>query len=473
MIYYNVLEEKGKKVLILKRRTAFKIVQDLLETDYLGSIINEAIEEDGKHDPSLVKGALVSDRKSLKKKLAREGIMVDLVMNRFLENEIPLEQYLFLQQYVGSVVLKLEGADNLGLKIKRGVNEEYFRRKGIKLANLNNNANWRLESITDIVSGKCTLGHDIRYAFTAVNNLGEKLVFGSTCVNDFFDIDEQLGVKLQDCVSRIKDITDEYYNDYHAYYEVHKNLDTFMNMLTMFIHKLTNGNLYNKQELGYLSKFVGYGLPVPRDLARQIGIKTQVFLNHEFNHIFFPKNLSSVRNMIYMLYCFSMGSHGCTKQDLRGFFPTNYLGDRIMPKEADQLNSLLSTDYALTGSNEFVNSMALNLTKEQFGVILSNLYQLKQLTKRLESDSQFDLKQENRGMLTIVHKGSGVRISNHNVAMELLFNIPPLDSIKSGFNYLMSNKLSLKYDLSKIDTVDLAFIGEVKGLSSEDRKSVV
>jgi hypothetical protein len=459
-LLYNIIKENGKKAYIIQHQTTpFKVVEDLLQTDYLGNILNDVLEEEGEYDPTLTKGTVISNRKALKKRLAREGIMVDLVLNRFLEEEIPLEQYLFLQQYVGSFILNNEGAEKLELKIKRGVYEEYFRKKGIKLANINRGAKWYLESVRDIVWGKCTLGHDIRYAFTAVSNMGDRVVFGSTCVHDFFDIDAQLHERLNDYVEQIKDITDEYYNDYHAYYEVHAKLDGFFRILVLFIDRLTH--LYTKQEVGYVNTFANYNLPIPRPLARQLGVRIHVFLTHNFNYMFFPDMYRSVKDLIYMLHCFAQGSHGYTLEDLNGYFPTNFLGDRIMPKEVKQLTSLMKSRYTAMGSKEFVNQMALQLTDDMFMNVLNNLYQLKQLTEKLQHSEVFGLFEENPQSLVVVHKPTGIILSKDLGVVETLFGIPSVDELTDALGVLVNHKLNLKIDLDALNTAKVGFLGRV------------
>lgn len=468
-VEYNIVEENGRKVYVIKYKTAFRVVDNLLETDYLRSVIDQVLKEDGVHNPNLTRGFLVSDRRGLKKKLAREGIMVDLVLNRFLEEEIPHEQYLFLQQYVGSLVLNEKGADSMNLKIKRGVNEEYFRKKGVKLAEMNEGSIWKLHSVTDIIYGYCSLGHEIRYAFTAVNNFGEKLVFGNTCIHDFFDIDAQLAERLQDHVMKIKAITDEYYNDYHAYYEVHKRLDEFMLILMMYINKI-NTVLFSKSEISYVTKFIEYGLPVPRPLARSVGIKIHTFLNRAYGGIFYTEKYSVIRNFIYMLHCFAQGSHGYVKEEINSSFPINFLGDRIMPKEIEQIKPLLDeTPFASFTVSNFVDKMAFNLKTDQLVTLLSNLYQLNQLTTKFRNDNDLYLREINRATIKLYHKGTGLVLSDDNQIMSDMFNLPNVNDIES---YFLNNSLSLKYDKSKLLGVETGYIGHVKGLKREALSSL-
>ncbi|PHE64328.1 hypothetical protein COF68_05660 [Bacillus toyonensis] len=466
---YNIVTVGGKEAYIIKNKTSFKVVKELLETDYLGTVIKEFIEQKCVHNPNLTKGVLVSNRRSLKAKLAKERLMSDVVMNRFLEQEIPKERYDYLQQYIGSIILSTEGAENIELNLGRGVNEEYFRKKGIKLAKLNLNAKWRLVFVKDIIFGHCSLGHEIRYAFTAMNDMGDSLIFGSTCVNDFFEIDEQLTERLGEYVNKIRSYTEEYYNDYHAYYEIHAKQDQFMALLVQFINKLTNDKTFNNQEISYLSTFVGWGMPVPGPLAMKLGNKIMNFLNKEFKLLVAFEPFDVVVKLIYLCGCFAYGSHGTTINELRSPFPVNFLGDRIMPKGVEDLIGRfegLSTGHT---KDDFVSVMSSNLDINKFVNILNNMYLLKDLTRVLAEDDDLvlELNHAETGYkltykeITLTKTHTAVKESEeleHAKRLNLLFNFPMVTTREEALKVFMTQKLQLKKTKSVLNTVDLGYI---------------
>lgn len=458
VVKYNVITEDDKRVFILENNTSFRIVEDLLQSDYLRTVVQTLLEKEGKHDSSLTSGTLVSNRRSLKSKLVREGITMDLVLNRFLEEEIPREQYLYLQQYVGTYVMEYQGAENLDLRIARAVNEEYFRQKGIKLANFNKNTRWRLEFVQDILFGYCTLGHEIRYAYTAVDSNGNRLVFGSTCIHDFFEIDEQLREKLLEYTNNIKAVTDEYYNDYHAYYEAHRNLDSFMRIYVNFIQKLTDNSYFDKADVGYINGFVDYGIPIPRQLSMKVGLKAHKFTSEMFKGIKGILNSSAITSLLNLLLAVSWGSHGFTARELDRKFPTNFLGDRLMPKEVETIIANLkdSIDWYKRSSNasddEFVNKMSLALTEETFTNILVNLVSYKQLYKKLEESDKIGV-----ASYSTLKWGKGTSLI---VPAELYQDVLGVSDGKWSevVAQFVNNKLEFKVDDSVFDTEKGAFL---------------
>ncbi|MEC2463413.1 hypothetical protein P9X10_00680 [Bacillus cereus] len=466
---YNVVKHGNKEAYIIKNQTTFKVVKELLGTDYLNTVVTEFMQGKCVHNPNLTKGVLVSNRRSLKAKLAKERMMSDVVMNRFLEQEIPPEQYDFLQQYIGKLILNNKGAENIFLNLGRGVNEEYFRQKGIKLARLNQNAKWRLAFVKDIVHGYCSMGHEIRYAFTALNEFGDSLIFGSTCVHDFFEIDEQLSERLGEYVNQIRTHTEDYYNDYHSYYEIHRKQDQFMALLMQFVNRLTNEQTFNSDELNYVSTFVGYGLPIPKPLAEKVGDKIFDYLSKEFNMLVAFEPYDIVTKLVYLCGCFAHGCHGTTGNELKTDFPVNYLGERIMPKEVEHLTSKFNQLNTGTTKDDFIQVMTANLDINKFICILNNMVTMKKLTGILAKDELLTLEPNdtNTGYKLsykeiILSKQSHIASETHAKEsakrMNLLFNLPPVESREDALKIIMNQQLQLKLDKSVLATKDFAYL---------------
>ncbi|MGF2715374.1 hypothetical protein ACQUY5_24485 [Bacillus cereus] len=466
---YNVVKHGNKEAYIIKNKTTFKVVKELLGTDYLNTVTTGFIKDKCVHNPNLSKGVLVSNRRSLKAKLAKERMMSDVVMNRFLEQEIPEEQYSFLQQYVGNLILNNKGAENIFLNLGRGVNEEYFRKKGIKLAKLNQNAKWRLAFVKDIVFGHCSLGHEIRYAFTAINDSGDSLIFGSTCVHDFFEIDEQLSERLVEYVNQIRTHTEDYYNDYHSYYEIHRKQDQFMALLMKFVNSSTNEQTFNKTELNFMSKFIGYGLPIPKPLAEQVGDKIMDFFAREYSMLVAFEPYDIVTKLIYLCGCFAYGCHGTTVSELNTEFPVNYLGDRIMPKEVEHFKEKFNSLKTGTTNNDFIQVMTQNLNINQFVMLLNNVSMVKKLTGVLAQDDILTLEPnptETGYKLTYkeitLSKQSHISSKTHATEsakrMNLLFGLPTVETREDALKIFMNQQIQLKLDKSVLATKDFAYL---------------
>ena len=117
--------------------------------------------------------------------------------------------------------------------------------------------------------GKCELGHSLRYEHYAASNTAKKtIIFGSTCVKDFFDISDSTLRKIMQAQDTImkefrvivylmrKGLKKEYVKEYSDYKEVLGHSDIDYNVLAK------NGAEWVKK----IATFMQAGLPITRTM---------------------------------------------------------------------------------------------------------------------------------------------------------------------------------------------------------------
>lgn len=160
----------------------------------------------------------IKEYEKLKKEFIKvKNLNTDNIYNEF-RNEVEIK---LLQKYyeIYSQFLFNKLIGSLRLEVDNSKREKLIKLKG--------EGTWKFAGMVDMfnrTNAKCELGHSIRYVYKAVNeNNGEILNFGSRCVGDFFDLDEEsikalerlkdeMFIELKDIVSIFSlDLWDEYY----------------------------------------------------------------------------------------------------------------------------------------------------------------------------------------------------------------------------------------------------------------------
>lgn len=136
---------------------------------------------------------------------------------------------------------------------------------------------WKFGGIVDLgsVSGKCSLGHNLRYEYYAYSEkLKKQIVFGSKCASDFFDVPRYIMsrlINLQNEISEeIKEILYIYYNDYYKSYKAKYYNDfpvPFMadKNVADKVEKILGEDLVN-----IVADFLRHGIPFTRYLINTV-----------------------------------------------------------------------------------------------------------------------------------------------------------------------------------------------------------
>lgn len=142
---------------------------------------------------------------------------------KFFVEKVSPEQMLLLSQYVIRDVLNTSDS-RIELKLNR--NTAYYQRKASRLSALNDGGEWEFYGLNYIEDGgECTLGHKLNWQFLVREKVtGEQIAFGSTCVQDFFNIDDQLESQLGLFKTKVLNAMLEYAFDYSVSQRYHFNL---------------------------------------------------------------------------------------------------------------------------------------------------------------------------------------------------------------------------------------------------------
>lgn len=130
-------------------------------------------------------------------KLFKWGINLQGVILSHLSKKYNAEQMVFLSRYIFGELVKSKNYSNVNLRLK--TNTAYYRQKAGILAGLQNGTGeWDLVAVDYYPNWTyCTLGHKIKYKFIVrEKTTGEELAFGSTCIDDFFEVDNELARHL-------------------------------------------------------------------------------------------------------------------------------------------------------------------------------------------------------------------------------------------------------------------------------------
>ena len=136
---------------------------------------------------------------------------------------------------------------------------------------------WVFGGIIDLgsVCGHCTLGHALRYEYTAISRkLNKEIVFGSKCASDFFDIPRTVMSRLasiQNSVAdEIKEILYILYTDNKANYKGRYYNDFPMPFMGDAKRAETFESFVTPDLIQMVVEFLKCGLPLTRYMYRQI-----------------------------------------------------------------------------------------------------------------------------------------------------------------------------------------------------------
>lgn len=204
------------------------------------------------------------DYKKFKRKYIEERLKGNLNLFTFFTQQ----QSNFLMEYYEKYTIylfnKLTGSLRLGVS----------KHKIAVLNKLKGEGDWMFAGMRDHGNERvsCELGHSLRYAFKAINrSSGNSLIFGSTCVGDFFDLDVEAIkalTKLQDTMQKelklmVTIMETKRYQEYYTY--ECGNLGRFISVFGAdAIVELPDSNIK-----ATVLSFLRLGLPIPITLAEQ------------------------------------------------------------------------------------------------------------------------------------------------------------------------------------------------------------
>lgn len=187
---YGFFSSDGKKfsvpVVLFQHATLKSVISDFEEKGQL----YDARKSDVPACPRLVSSNAV-----LLKRLQDLGYPTVSTFVRFIGEQLSPDQMSLLSNFVVRDTISKEGS-KLKLRLKRNTN--YYRQKANVLAGLQDGGDWEFWGLNYVLDGsKCTLGHNINWEFIAhEKDLDEYIVFGATCVQDFFNVDGQVNAQL-------------------------------------------------------------------------------------------------------------------------------------------------------------------------------------------------------------------------------------------------------------------------------------
>ncbi len=142
---------------------------------------------------------------------------------------------------------------------------------------INNSGEWIYNGCYDtgrMGNGKCTNGHSLRYAHTAVNvKTGKKIVFGIKCIHEFFNITDEKQKEIEKSFNEankmIKSIYEMVNSENTNYIETAEEIE--------FIEKYsTSSDIQNIKEIKML---INAKLPIPWFMAISLDNKYKIINN--------------------------------------------------------------------------------------------------------------------------------------------------------------------------------------------------
>lgn len=174
----------------------------------------------------------------------------------------------YLIGYFYNEAIRTQGLSRIELKLNK--NTRYYQNKAAKLAHLQDGVGeWDLVDLRYVIDGYtcCTLGHRIKWEFIVEERTtGERLSFGSTCIDDFFLVDS--GIKGQ--VAKYKTYILNKLLEYAMQYDMgtmdNINVDRWVSAFGMYLRGHSEEVDYY---LEYINSFVGRGMLIPISLQRK------------------------------------------------------------------------------------------------------------------------------------------------------------------------------------------------------------
>lgn len=177
-------------------KTGFVFSSVMLEVPLVKTVYDKLIEKHGvSESKGLTKYRRVSRNSTLLKKFEELGFSCIKPVLKSLSDTYSQEQLHLLTSYFFSKVMRDGGYSKVEFHLN--TDTEYFRRKAQTLAQLQNGVGkWFLSGIDyhPDKNGLCTMGHELKWEFIVKEEQsGQTLSFGTSCVEDFFQVD--LGLK--------------------------------------------------------------------------------------------------------------------------------------------------------------------------------------------------------------------------------------------------------------------------------------
>ena len=209
----------------------------------------------------------VKEYQKLKREYIRlKGLNSDTVYEYLTDKQIVVIRK-YYEVYTKYLFNKLMGS--LRLNVSQSKVEKLVELKGV--------GSWEFAGMVDALkrgAATCELGHPLRYVYSAKNvENGQILHFGSRCVGDFFDIDDN-GIsaltKVKDVMfTELKDIVsikDQNLFDEHYKYDCNELGNIYITLGIDGIKKILNLNPL----IPIVCDFMTNGLPLPNSLIEEV-----------------------------------------------------------------------------------------------------------------------------------------------------------------------------------------------------------
>lgn len=174
----------------------------------------------------------------------------------------------FLIGYLYNEAIRTNGLSRLDLRLN--TNTQYYQKKASKLAELQDGVGqWSLVDVKYHIGkfSKCSLGHRIKWEFVVEElTTGERLSFGSTCIDDFFLVDSEIKGQVRKYKTYILNRLIEYAMQYDMGTVTNLRVDRWVSVFGLGLRGLASEVDY---QLDYIQEFVRRGLLIPISLQRE------------------------------------------------------------------------------------------------------------------------------------------------------------------------------------------------------------
>lgn len=178
--------------------------------------------------------------------------------------------------YLTSCILRFVVSDKVSnIKFDLRRDTAYFASKFSTLGGIRGGGNWELVNVTyDYDGAYCTLGHDIKWGYhVRESETGEEIVFGSTCIKDFFNVDSQIESKLSSIktliLNELLDYSLSFVNAYSYNYWV-VDLQALVTSSLIESGAIDNSSVYAQLCNSYLQGFHSYGMLLPNRFQHEL-----------------------------------------------------------------------------------------------------------------------------------------------------------------------------------------------------------
>ena len=259
---------------------------------------------------------------------------------------------------------------------------------------INNSGEWIYNGCYDtgrMGNGKCTNGHSLRYAHTAVNvKTGEKIVFGIKCIHEFFNTTDEKQKEIEKSFNEANKIIKSIYEMVNAgntnYIEKTEEIE--------FIEKYsTSSDIPNIKEIKML---INVKLPIPWFMATQLDskykkvnnqVKAKEFLenNEELNAAVTLYEL--IKDSINELqFSWELSTMASLKNNLYDY-------GKLSDKQIELFIELVNRDYTIKdysdARNKLETIMKVKMSKYDVQIVGGLYFQLNSYNKL--SDKQLKL----------------------------------------------------------------------------------